>query len=165
MAAKQAKLRAEQAVKNKLDGEAFLAANKNNPGVVVLPDGLQYKVLTDGTGAMPAADATVTVNYRGTLLDGTEFDSSDKRASPREFPANQRDSRLDRGAHENDGRLEMEVVHPVDLAYGEQGNRGIPPNSVLIFEVELLDTKAPPPPPPGRARSPATSSRCRPPRR
>ena len=78
-------MRAEQADDEQAAGEAFLATNKNDPGVITLPDGLQYQVLTAGTGAKPAADSNVTVNYRGTLLDGTEFDSSYKRASPRNF--------------------------------------------------------------------------------
>src|ERR1039458_4757049 len=83
---KKQKMQAEQAVTNKAAGEAFLATNKNNPGVNALPDGLQYIVITNGTGAMPSASDTVTVNYRGTLIDGTEFDSSYKRGQPAQFP-------------------------------------------------------------------------------
>lgn len=94
-AAKQQRIQAELAAKNKelaaknkAEGEAFLATNKNNPGVVTLPDGLQYKVITDGTGAMPAPTDIVTVNYRGTLLNGTEFDSSFKLGHPAQFAVN-----------------------------------------------------------------------------
>ena len=82
----QQKFRTMKAAKNKTDGEAFLAANKSKPGVESLPDGLQYTVITKGTGATPAATDTVTVNYRGTLIDGTEFDSSYKRGQPASFP-------------------------------------------------------------------------------
>src|SRR6185503_17227420 len=85
-AAKQQQKRAEEGIKNKAAGEAFLAANKNNPGVESLPDGLQYQVITNGTGPLPTPSDTVTVNYRGTLIDGTEFDSSYKRGQPAQFP-------------------------------------------------------------------------------
>ena len=112
MAAKQAKLRAAQAETNKLAGEAFLATNKNNPGIIALPDGLQYQILTAGTGAKPAPDATVTVNYRGTFLDGTEFDSSAKAGHPLSVHGESGGSRLDGSAHEHAGRLKVAVVHP-----------------------------------------------------
>jgi FKBP-type peptidyl-prolyl cis-trans isomerase FklB len=148
MQAKQAKLREEMARTNKLEGEAFLATNKNSPGVVTLPDGLQYKVLTAGTGAKPTIDSTVTVNYRGTLLNGTEFDSSAKAGHPLEIQAN----RVMPGWTEALTNMTMgskwQLFIPGGLAYGEQGRRGIPPNSTLIFEVELLGAKATPPPAP-----------------
>ena len=147
MAAKQARLRAAQAETNKLAGEAFLATNKNNPGVVVLPDGLQYKILTVGAGAKPAADATVTVNYRGTFLDGTEFDSSAKSGHPAEFHANQVIPGWTEALTNMPVGSKWRLFIPSELAYGERGNRGIPPNSTLIFEVELIDTKASLPPP------------------
>ena len=152
--AKQQVKQAELAVKNRAAGDAFLTANKKNPGVQSLPDGLQYVVLTNGTGALPSASDVVTVNYRGTLLDGTEFDSSYKRGQPAQFPV----GGVIRGWTE--ALLKMPVGSkwklfiPSELAYGEQGNRGIPPNSVLIFEVELLDAKAPAPAP---AAAPLTS--------
>jgi FKBP-type peptidyl-prolyl cis-trans isomerase len=146
--AKQAKLRAEEAATNKAAGEAFLATNKNNPGVITLPDGLQYKVLTEGTGAVPAADSTVTVNYRGTFLNGTEFDSSAKTGHPVQFQANH----VIRGWMEALTQMKVgskwQLFIPAALAYGEPGTRGIPPSSTLIFEVELLDTQATPPPAP-----------------
>jgi FKBP-type peptidyl-prolyl cis-trans isomerase FklB len=148
MAAKQAKLRADQALTNKTAGDAFLAANKNNPGVITLPDGLQYKVLTAGTGATPTADATVTVNYRGTLLDGTEFDSSAKAGHPIQFQANHVIPGWTEALTNMMVGSKWQLFVPSELAYGERGNRGIPPNSALIFEVELLDTKASTPPPP-----------------
>ncbi|MEI9961413.1 MAG: FKBP-type peptidyl-prolyl cis-trans isomerase [Limisphaerales bacterium] len=142
--AKQQKLRAEQGVKNQAEGEAFLATNKNNSGVITLPSGLQYKVITDGAGATPSADSTVTVNYRGTFIDGKEFDSSARTGHPAQFQAN----RVIRGWTEALTNMKVgskwELFIPSDLAYGAQGTRTIPPNSTLIFEVELLDTQTPP---------------------
>jgi len=156
-AAKQQKKRAEEAVKNKADGEAFLTANKNKPGVQSLPDGLQYLVITNGTGPLPAPGDTVTVNYRGTLIDGTEFDSSYKHGKPLVHP-------VDRFIHGWTEALEKMPVGskwklfiPAELAYGEPGSRGIPPNSTLIFEVELLATKTPPPPAAVAPAAPLTS--------
>ena len=146
-AAKQQKMREELAAKSKAEGEAFLATNKNNPGIVTLPDGLQYKVITNGTGAMPTNTDIVTVNYRGTLLNGTEFDSSYKRGQPATISCPKRHSRLDGGALENESRLPVAVVHTLELAYGERGRPSIPPDSVLIFDVELLSAENPPPPP------------------
>jgi FKBP-type peptidyl-prolyl cis-trans isomerase FklB len=146
MMAKAAKLRQEQAEKNKAAGETFLATNKNNPDVVTLPDGLQYKVLTNGTGAVPSPTDTVTVNYRGTLLDGTEFDSSYKRGQPAQFPVGGVIHGWTEALEKMPAGSKWQLFIPSGLAYGEQGNRGIPPNSTLIFEVELLDTKATPPP-------------------
>jgi FKBP-type peptidyl-prolyl cis-trans isomerase FklB len=145
MRANMMKKRAEEGVTNKAAGEEFLAANKNKPGVQTLPDGLQYIVITNGTGATPVAGDTVTVNYRGTLLDGTEFDSSYKRGQPAQFPV----TGVIRGWTEALEKMPVgskwKLFIPSDLAYGEQGNRGIAPNSTLIFEVELLAAKAPAP--------------------
>ncbi len=127
---------------NKAKAAEFLAKNKTEPGVITLPDGLQYKVLKEGTGATPKADDIVTVNYRGTLLDGTEFDSG-KSAN---FGAN----RVIKGWSEALTHMKVgskwQLFIPPDLAYGERGFNRIPPNSALIFEVELL-TNAPAPPP------------------
>jgi len=146
--ARQEQVRAEQATKNKADGDAFLTKNKDNPGVKTLPDGLQYLVITNGSGSMPTSADTVTVHYRGTLLDGTEFDSSYQRGQPAQFPV----TGVIRGWTE---ALQMMPVGskwklfiPSELAYGEQGNRNIAPNSTLIFEVELLETQTPAPPTP-----------------
>jgi FKBP-type peptidyl-prolyl cis-trans isomerase FklB len=145
--AKQQEIRAKEATQNKTEGEAFLAANKEKPGVQTLPDGLQYLVITNGSGPMPGAGDTVTVNYRGTLIDGTEFDSSYKRGQPAQFPV----GGVIRGWTEALEKMPVgskwKLFIPSDLAYGERGNRGIPPNSTLIFDVELLSTKAPTPPP------------------
>jgi FKBP-type peptidyl-prolyl cis-trans isomerase FklB len=153
IAAKQMKMRAEQAEKNKADGAAFLAANKNHPGVIALPDGLQYKVLTNGTGAIPASGDTVTVNYRGTFLDGTEFDSSTKAGHPVQLQANHVIHGWSEALTQMKVGSKWQIYIPSELAYGERGTRGIPPNSTLIFDVELLDTQATvsqPTPPPGQ---------------
>ena len=147
-AAQQQVKKAEEGTKNKAAGVAFLAANKNQSGVITLPDGLQYLVLTQGAGALPAATDTVSVNYRGTLIDGTEFDSSYKRGRPAQFPV----TGVIRGWTE--ALLKMPVGSkwklfiPSELAYGEKGRPGIPPNAALIFEVELLEAKNPPAAPP-----------------
>jgi FKBP-type peptidyl-prolyl cis-trans isomerase FklB len=135
----QEKKRLASGDKNKTEGAAFLAANKTKPGVVALPDGLQYKILKEGTGPKPGETDSVTVNYRGTLLDGTEFDSSYKRGQPATFPVN----RVIKGWTEALQLMPVgskwELYIPSDLAYGAQGAGGdIGPNSTLIFEVELL---------------------------
>ena len=143
MQAKQQALRAEAAMKNKSEGEAFLATNKNNPGVITLPDGLQYKVLTAGDGPIPTSANTVTVNYRGTFINGTEFDSSAKTGHPVSFPV----TGVIKGWTEALQLMKVgskwQLYVPSNLAYGEQGNRAIPGNSVLIFDVELLSIQEP----------------------
>jgi FKBP-type peptidyl-prolyl cis-trans isomerase FklB len=148
---------AQKAVKNKADGEAFLAANKNNPGVQTLPDGLQYLVITNGTGATPTPADTVTVNYRGTLIDGTEFDSSYKRGQPSPFPVGQVIHGWTEALEKMTVGSKWKLFVPSELAYGERGRPGIPPNAVLIFEIELLDTKTPPPVAPPAPAAPLTS--------
>lgn len=120
-------------------GQAFLAANKAKPGVITLPDGLQYKILVDGTGPKPTDSDTVTVNYAGTLIDGTEFDSSYKRGKPISFPVNG----VIPGWVEALKLMKVgsiwELYIPASLAYGEQGAPpAIGPNETLIFKVELL---------------------------
>jgi FKBP-type peptidyl-prolyl cis-trans isomerase FklB len=128
--------------KQKREGEAFLAENARKPGVLTLPSGLQYKVITEGKGKRPSASSTVTTQYRGRLLDGTEFDSSYKHGQPAEFPV----SGVIKGWTE---ALQMmtegskwELCVPSHLAYGESGAGGvIPPNATLIFEIELLSVK------------------------
>ena len=147
-AAEQQKKREEQAVKNKAEGEAFLATNKNNPGIVTLPDGLQYKVLADGTGATPTNTDIVTVNYRGSLLDGTEFDSSFKRGQPAKFPVTGVIPGWTEALLKMKAGSKWQLFIPSELAYGERGRPGIPPNSVLIFEVDLLSLESPPAPKP-----------------
>jgi FKBP-type peptidyl-prolyl cis-trans isomerase FklB len=128
--------------KNKADGAAFLDKNKAQAGVTTLPDGLQYKVITEGTGAIPKGQDEVSVNYRGTLIDGTEFDSSYKRNQPFSTKV---EGGIIKGWTE---ALELtktgskwQIFVPSDLAYGPTGRSGIPPNAVLIFEMELLSTK------------------------
>jgi FKBP-type peptidyl-prolyl cis-trans isomerase FklB len=133
---------AEVGAKAKKAGEDFLAANKGKDGVKTLPDGLQYKVLTEGKGAQPKPDSKVTVNYSGKLIDGTEFDSSYKRGEPTTFGVNE----VIKGWGEAIPLMKIgskwQIFIPSELAYGEKGVQGaIPPNSVLIFEVELLDVK------------------------
>jgi FKBP-type peptidyl-prolyl cis-trans isomerase len=155
--AAQQQKRVTQGAKNKTDGDVYLAANKSQPGVTTLPDGLQYIVLTNGTGALPTASDTVTVNYRGTLIDGTEFDSSYKRGQPATFPVGGVIHGWTEALQKMTVGSKWKLFIPSELAYGEQGRPGIPPNSVLIFEVELLDTKSPAPLAPPAPAAPLTS--------
>ena len=136
--AQQAQSAQAAAVKNKAAGEAFLAANKAKPGVVTLPSGLQYKVLKEGAGAGPKATDTVSVNYRGTLLDGTEFDSSYKRGTPATFPVNGVIAGWTEALQKMKPGAKWQLFIPSNLAYREEGRPGIEPNSTLLFEVELL---------------------------
>ena len=140
-------MRAEQGLKNKTEGETFLTTNKNNPGVITLPDGLQYKVLTDGNGPIPTAASTVTVNYRGTFINGTEFDSSAKAGHPVTFPVTGVIKGWTEALQLMKTGSKWQLYVPSALGYGEQGNRAIPGNSVLIFDVELLSIQAPKAPP------------------
>ncbi|MGA9685109.1 MAG: FKBP-type peptidyl-prolyl cis-trans isomerase, partial [Candidatus Sulfotelmatobacter sp.] len=130
----------EAAATNKKEGESFLAANKAKEGVVALPSGLQYKILTEGTGPKPTASDTVVCNYRGTLINGTEFDSSSKHGQPATFPV----SGVIKGWTEALQLMPVgskwQLFIPSDLAYGDRaaGGGDIGPGSTLIFEVELL---------------------------
>ena len=125
--------------KNKKDGEAFLAENKKKEGVVTLPNGLQYKIITAGTGKKPKAEETVTVNYRGTLIDGTEFDSSIKRGQPATFPCHGVIKGWTEALQLMPVGSKWQLFIPSDLAYGAQGAGGvIGPDATLIFEIELL---------------------------
>jgi FKBP-type peptidyl-prolyl cis-trans isomerase FkpA/FKBP-type peptidyl-prolyl cis-trans isomerase FklB len=124
---------------NKEKGEKFLAENKAKSGVKTTPSGLQYEVITEGKGASPKATDVVKVNYKGTLLDGTEFDSSYKRGEPAEFPLNAVIKGWTEGLQLMKVGGKNRLFVPSDLAYGPQGRPGIPPNSTLVFEVELLD--------------------------
>jgi FKBP-type peptidyl-prolyl cis-trans isomerase len=129
-------------VKNKKEGEAFLAANKTKDGVHVTPSGLQYKVITMGNGPKPKADQTVTVNYRGTTIDGKEFDSSYKRGQPVTFVLNQVIKGWTEGLQLMPAGSKWQLFIPAELAYGERGAGGeIGPNATLIFDVELLSVK------------------------
>jgi FKBP-type peptidyl-prolyl cis-trans isomerase len=125
--------------KNKKEGEAFLAENKKKEGVTTLPSALQYKVIKAGTGKKPNINHTVTTHYRGTLIDGTEFDSSYRRGQPVSFPVaavipgwTEALQLMEKGA-------KWQLFIPPNLAYGERGaGRDIGPNATLIFEVELI---------------------------
>ena len=146
--------------KNKADADAFLAANKTKPGVISLPNGLQYKVLAEGSGESPKPEDTVEVNYRGTLPDGTEFDSNAKTGKPFTTAAN----RVIKGWTEALTRMKpgakWQLFIPPDLAYGERGSPPkIPANSALIFDVEMLSFNPTPPPviAPTPAAQPLTS--------
>lgn len=153
----QQESRSKLAEKNRQAGNEFLAANKKKEGVkihtVALADGataeMQYKVLTAGNGASPGSNDTVTVNYRGTLIDGKEFDNSSRRGQPAKFQAN----RVIRGWTEALQLMKVgskwELYLPSTLAYGDFGSGPmIEPGSTLVFEVELLGIEAPQPPPP-----------------
>jgi FKBP-type peptidyl-prolyl cis-trans isomerase len=134
---------AETAQKNAAEADKFLAANKSKDGVKTTESGLQYKVLKEGSGAQPKSSDTVTVNYRGTLTDGTEFDSSYKRGQPATFPVGGVIKGWTEALQLMKVGSKFQLFIPANLAYGEQGRPGIPPNSLLIFEVELMDVKSP----------------------
>ena len=142
VASRQEKMRREIAEKNQQAGEAFLAQNKQVKGVVTLPDGLQYTIIAEGAGASPGTDDTVAVKYRGTLVDGTEFDHSDKAVF--------RVGGVIHGWTEALTRMKVgsqwRLFIPSELAYGQPGRPPrIEPNSVLIFDVELLSIQQPEP--------------------
>lgn len=129
--------------KNRKEGEKFLKENAGKAGVTVLPSGLQYKVLAEGKGRKPTAADTVTVHYRGTLIDGTEFDSSYTRGEPTTFPLNRVVKGWTEGLQliKEGGKVQLFI--PSDLGYGERGaGAQIGPNAVLIFEVELISVQA-----------------------
>jgi FKBP-type peptidyl-prolyl cis-trans isomerase FklB len=136
---KAAKKRQELAAVNLASAKAFLEANGKKEGVKVLPSGLQYKVLTEGMGKIPTATDKVKVNYKGTLVSGIEFDSSYKRGTPAEFPVTQVIKGWTEALEMMKEGSKWELYIPPDLAYGENGRPSIPPNSALIFEVELLE--------------------------
>ncbi|MGE5662789.1 MAG: FKBP-type peptidyl-prolyl cis-trans isomerase [Deltaproteobacteria bacterium] len=130
------------AEKNKKEGEAFLAGNGKKEGVVTLPSGLQYKVIKSGTGKTPKAGDTVETHYRGTLIDGTEFDSSYKRGQTATFPVNGVIPGWTEALQKMKEGDKWQLFVPSNLAYGERGaGRDIGPNATLIFEVELIAVK------------------------
>jgi len=130
--------------KNKTSSATFLAENAKKDGVKTTASGLQYKVVTEGKGAKPKADDTVEVNYKGTLIDGTEFDSSYKRGQPVTFPVNGVIPGWTEALQLMPVGSKFELYIPSDLAYGPGGTGGvIGPNQALVFEVELLDIKKP----------------------
>lgn len=128
----------EAGEKNQAAGKVFLDENGKKPGVVTLPSGLQYLVEKDGTGAKPKAADTVKVHYKGTLTDGTEFDSSYKRGEPASFRVDQVIKGWTEGLQLMSEGSKWQLFIPAGLAYGESGVGPIPPNSTLVFEVELL---------------------------
>lgn len=139
MAAKQESQRSELTEKNKKEGEAFLAENKKKEGVKTLPSGLQYKVLKTGEGKPPKATDTVKTHYRGTLIDGTEFDSSYRRNEPAVFPVNGVIPGWTEALQLMPVGSKWQLFVPSALAYGENGaGNVIGPNATLLFEVELL---------------------------
>lgn len=132
-----------EAEKQKKLSEEFLATNKAKPEVTTTETGLQYKVITAGTGEMPKADDKVTVHYRGTLIDGTEFDSSYKRNQPATFPVKGVIAGWTEALQLMKKGAKWQLVIPAKLGYGANGAPpNIPGNATLIFEVELLDIEA-----------------------
>lgn len=134
------KVHDKQLADNKSNGEAFLAANKKKKGVITTASGLQYKVLKQGAGKIPTVNDKVKVHYRGTLTDGTVFDSSIDRGEPVVFPVNGVIPGWTEALQLMKVGSKFQLVVPSKLAYGERGAGGaIGPNAVLVFEVELLD--------------------------
>ena len=124
---------------NKKEGETFLSSNKGKESVVALPSGLQYKIIKEGTGPKPAATDSVVCNYRGTLIDGKEFDSSYKRGQPATFPVNGVIKGWTEALQLMPVGSKWQLFIPADLAYGDRGAEpDIGPDATLIFEVELL---------------------------
>jgi FKBP-type peptidyl-prolyl cis-trans isomerase FklB len=147
--------------KNKTDGAKFLEENKKKQGVKTTASGLQYKVMKDGTGAQPKPTDMVTVNYRGTLIDGTEFDSSYKRGQPATFPVNGVIKGWTEALQLMKVGSKYQVFVPSNLAYGERSvSPDLGPNATLIFDVELLDAK--PAPTPGPQGSPGAAPQAPP---
>ncbi|MEO5667633.1 MAG: FKBP-type peptidyl-prolyl cis-trans isomerase [Bdellovibrionota bacterium] len=137
MMAKQSK----EGEANAKKGSDFLEANKSKEGVKVTASGLQYKVITPGKGATPTDKDSVVCHYKGTLIDGTEFDSSYKRNEPAEFPVTGVIHGWTEALKTMKEGEKRQLFIPSDLAYGPQGRPGIPPNSVLIFDIELIKVK------------------------
>jgi len=139
MMAKQEERNKKLGEKNKKEGETFLAENKKKGGVKTLPSGLQYKVIKAGTGKKPKSTDTVTTHYRGTLIDGTEFDSSYRRGQPATFPVNGVIPGWTEGLQLMEEGAKWQLFVPPNLAYGDRGaGPQIGPNATLIFEVELI---------------------------
>ncbi len=131
--------RQEEAADNLAAAEAFIDENAQKEDVVTLEDDLQYEVITEGTGAIPQESDTVSVHYHGTFVDGTVFDSSVDRGEPIEFPVTGVIPGWSKVLQMMKTGAKWKVYIPPSLAYGPSGRAGIPPNSLLIFEIELLD--------------------------
>jgi FKBP-type peptidyl-prolyl cis-trans isomerase FklB len=131
----------EMSAKNLAAGKAFLEENKKKEGVKTLPSGLQYKVLTEGSGKTPKAADNVTVNYKGTLINGAEFDNSYKRGQPATFKPNGVIKGWTEALQLMKEGSKWQLFIPPELGYGERGAGPVPPNSTLIFEVELISVK------------------------
>ncbi|MDR2651334.1 MAG: FKBP-type peptidyl-prolyl cis-trans isomerase [Prevotellaceae bacterium] len=131
-------LQTKKSEKNKAEGAAFLEKNKDEEGVITTESGLQYKIEQQGTGEYPTAESEVEVNYRGTLIDGREFDSSYQRNETAKFPLNRVIKGWVEGIQKINEGGKIKLFVPYDLAYGERGGQGIEPYSTLIFEVELI---------------------------
>jgi FKBP-type peptidyl-prolyl cis-trans isomerase len=153
MMAKQAAAKKEMGAKNEAAGKKFLDENKKKEGWKTTASGLQYKVLKEGSGTAPKETDTVKVNYRGTTIDGTEFDSSYKRGQPATFPVNRVIKGWTEGLQLMKPGSKYQLAIPSNLAYGERGaGSDIGPNSTLLFDVELLEVLPPgttPAPKPG----------------
>jgi len=142
MMAKQEELAKKLGEKNKKEGEAFLAKNREKEGVKTLPSGLQYIVIKSGTGKKPSVNDSVTTHYRGTLMDGTEFDSSYKRGQPVTFPVSGVIAGWTEALQLMEEGAKWQLFIPPNLAYGERGTGGvIGPNATLIFEIELISVQ------------------------
>ena len=139
---------------NIAEGTAFFAKLKNNKKIVTLPDGLCYEIVTPGTGDYPKPNQTVRVNYTGLLINGTVFDSSTQHGGPAEFQLDQVIPGWAEGIQKINKGGKIRLYVPSGLAYGDQGNQGIPPAATLIFEVELLDIKNAPPADSGASGTP-----------
>jgi FKBP-type peptidyl-prolyl cis-trans isomerase FklB len=141
MAKQQARMK-ELGEKNKKEGEAFLAENKKKEGVITLPSGLQYKVMKEGDGKTPIVNDVVTVHYRGTLIDGKEFDSSYTRGQPASFPVKGVIPGFSEALQLMKTGSKWQLFIPSNLAYGERGaGDEIGPNAALIFDIELISIK------------------------
>lgn len=126
---------------NKVKGEKFLAENKTKPGIKVLPSGVQYQVIKSGSGKKPKDGDTVVAHYSGTLIDGTEFDSSYKRGQPLTISINQVVKGWQYALKAMEVGSKWQIFIPSDLGYGASATGNIPPNSALIFDIELLEIK------------------------
>jgi len=137
MAARQKELK-EMAEKNLSEGRAFLEENKKKEGVKTLPSGLQYKVLAEGSGKTPQATDSVTVNYRGGFINGTEFDSSYQRGKPATLQVDKVVPGWKEALQLMKEGSKWQIFIPPELGYGDRGGGPIPPNSTLLFDVELI---------------------------